>query len=68
LEYIEHKLPYNNTVIVIKDIQFLIADFQIEGIYGAIIQYLSSYFSFGLPEIRTPYNKTANKYVFDKLE
>ncbi len=68
LENIEPKMPYENSVIVINDIQFPITDFQVEGIYGAMIQYLSNHFSFGSPEIRTSFDKTTNKYIFEDLK
>lgn len=56
---------YDETLIVIKGLEFNPCDFQEEGLTVAIIEWASKAFHFDNPKIGVDFNKEKNRYIFD---
>lgn len=56
---------YENTLVIIDDLQYSICDFQKEGLTAAIIEWASKAFGFETPTINVRYEKEINRYIFD---
>lgn len=55
----------NITCFYINDLTFNMVDFQEEGLYCAIQEWLAKYYGFELKPIDVTYDKTKNRYIFD---
>lgn len=49
----------------IKDVDFNIIDFQEEGFYCAIREWLSKYYAFDIDPVNVVFNRTQNRYDFE---
>lgn len=56
---------YQETVILIKEIEFGYCDFQEEGLIAVMIGWAAKAFEFDCPPIGVIYDKTNNRYVFN---
>jgi hypothetical protein len=64
-QYIPKKMESDQICFYLKSIDFTDFDFQEEGLYCAVQEWVAKYYDIEIPPVKVEYDKGLNKYVFD---
>lgn len=65
LVWVNNLIPKDKKIVlIVEEFSLNPANFQIEGLFFGMAQWISSYYNFPLPDFHYKYSKTTNKYIF----